>query len=97
MKVVINRGYGGFRLSAYALDTLEALGMEVGPDGVWAGDVRHDPRLVEVVERMGSYGASTDYSNLVVVEVSGSRYRIVEYDGAERVETPDTIVWVDAS
>lgn len=53
---------------------------------------RTDPALVQVVEELGTT-ADGDYAELSVVEVSGNKYRICEYDGAEWVETPDSIQW----
>lgn len=53
---------------------------------------RTDPVLVQVVEELGDK-ANGEYSELQVVEISGRKYRICEYDGMEWVETPDSIQW----
>ena len=66
---------------------------------------RHDVRLLQVFDEMGqgmkavgcSGGGHLDQRGLKAVEVVGDRYRITEYDGWERVETPDSIEWVLAS
>lgn len=54
--------------------------------------VRHDPVLVEVVERLGP-AASGEYAQLEVRTIEGNRYRVCEYDGNEWIETPDSIEW----
>lgn len=55
------------------------------PDGI----ERHDPRLIAVIEEMGSdhrTGASGDCAYLRVVEIpDGVDYEIEEYDGNEHV------------
>lgn len=77
-KVVISMCHGGFGLSKEASDQYYGLKGEY----IQQWDiVRHDPILVEVVERLGEK-ADGDYANLVVIEVEG-RYRIDEYDGYE--------------
>jgi hypothetical protein len=54
---------------------------------------RHDPVLVQVVEELGS-AASREISKLIIEEVYGP-YRIHEYDGMERIETPDDMDWIN--
>ena len=54
---------------------------------------RHDPILVQVVEELGEK-ADGSYAELKVVEIPGNKYRVCEYDGAEWVETPESIGWV---
>ncbi len=57
---------------------------------------RNDPILVRVVEELGPL-ASNYHANLVVREIpKGTKYRIQEYDGLERVETEDDIEWAVA-
>lgn len=54
---------------------------------------RTDPALVQVVEEMGDL-ASGKYGHLRIEEVpEGTRYRIDEYDGNERVMTIDDYDW----
>lgn len=54
---------------------------------------RHDPILVQVVEELGKK-ANGNYADLKVVEISGSKYRVCEYDGQEWVETPEYLDWI---
>jgi hypothetical protein len=56
------------------------------------GIQRHDPVLVQVVEELGSK-ASGGLSNLKIEDISGTVYRIDEYDGNESVETPPDMEW----
>lgn len=55
---------------------------------------RHDPILVQVVEELGVI-ADGQCAELKVVEISGNKYRICEYDGSEWVETPENINWIE--
>ncbi len=76
MKVVINKCHGGFSLSEKAYK-------ELGLKGPYDYLERHDPRLVEVVERLGkeSFGG---FAELKVVEIPDDvEYEICEYDGDE--------------
>jgi len=91
-KIVINCCFGGFSLS----DAGEARYRALGGTKEFSRDIpRHDPRLVQTVEELGEL-ANGRCAELEVVEVESNRYRVTEYDGAESVETPDTIGWVDA-
>lgn len=94
-KVVINRCYGGFRLSKEASEILREQGIDIDPCyGYLPDDVpRHDKRLVEVVEKLGD-NASGRFSELKAVEIDSPMYRISEYDGMENVETPSSLDWV---
>lgn len=77
MKVVINRDWGGFGLSDIALDLL----------GIrYAGDIqRNDPRLVDVVEKLGKE-AHGSRSSLMVVEIPDDMpFYIHDYDGFETI------------
>ena len=58
------------------------------------GIPRHDPMLVAVVEELGEV-ASGKHAKLKVQEISGSLYRIDEYDGSESVQEPDGIEWIN--
>lgn len=65
-------------------------------DDYWVDDHifdRHDPILVQVVEELGER-AGGSCASLKVVEISGNKYRICEYDGQEWIETPESIDWV---
>ena len=63
---------------------------------------RHDPRLLQTFDELGQAMAGS-CCTLKAVEVPldsllpGYRYRIIQNDGWERVETPDSILWVEAS
>lgn len=58
----------------------------------WCEPERTDPILIQVVEELGKE-ANDSYSRLKIVEFSGDKYRICEYDGLEYIETPDSINW----
>ena len=93
-KVVINTCWGGFGLSEAAEARYNEIAAERGQsefESVY--DLpRHCPILVEVVEELGD-AANDDFAELRIVEISGNRYKIREYDGAESIETPETIRW----
>lgn len=78
-KIVINACYGGFGLSEEALKSF--------PEGTYGRrDIpRDDPRLIEVVERLGD-DASGKFGKLKVVEIPDDvDWIIEEYDGFEHV------------
>lgn len=109
-KIVINRCYGGFSLSAKAATMLAAWGnpeakeylAEIAPhlkyhNNFYASETaRHDPLLVRVVETLGEK-ANGDCSLLEIREISGSKYIIKEYDGMESIREPHDIKWVEVS
>lgn len=78
MKIVINRCFGGFGLSAEAV----ALLVEDGGE-----ETRADPALVSVVETLGSEKASGEYAELKVVEIPDGveDWYITDYDGNETI------------
>lgn len=83
MKIVLNRIFGGFSLSEKAY---EMLGLEWDTFGFAYGIERNDPRLVEVVEKLGE-DANGKYAKLEVVTVpDGIDWEIDSYDGLETVE-----------
>ncbi len=87
-KVVLTGSYGVFTLCDKILKQLEIDDED---------DVsRHDHRLVKVVEKLQSDKAHKCKScdNLVVIDIDGGKYRIIEYDGMEFIETPDSIKWI---
>lgn len=89
-KVVINDSFGGFCLSAKAKELYKELSGHEFNSKV----SRTDPYLIQVVEELG-IKAEGSYSCLLIVEIpDDSLYRIVEYDGWEYVETPDSIEWL---
>lgn len=79
MKIVINTCFGGFGLSAEAL---AALGLESDSS---LYDDRTNPRLIDVVERLGE-NADGPHAELKVVEIpNGIEWSIHEYDGTESI------------
>lgn len=84
-KVVYNSYYGGFGLSDKAQKLLNEL---KGEEVDYYDLPRHDKDLVAVVEELGSE-ASGRFNSVVIAEIDSDRYRISEYDGWEKVITPD--------
>jgi hypothetical protein len=105
-KIVYNGCYGGFSLSNTALRRYSELsGYGIKQEGeyvnlvdkndeyVYISDMRDDPILVQVVEELGE-AANGDCAELYIVEIpAGTRYRIDEYDGNERVMTIEDYDW----
>ena len=67
---------------------------------------RYDPFLIDAVKtltfrfetpalRIEEIGekANGKHSHLYIKKIKGNKFRIIEYDGNEDVETPDTILW----
>lgn len=84
MKVVVNRCFGGFGLSEEAY---KELGLPWDRYGYAynSEELRSDPKLVEVVERLGDR-ASGSCARLRVVEIpDGVSWEIDDYDGRETV------------
>lgn len=71
----------GYTIDDTALDAIERV-----------TGCRHDPILVEVVERLGTKRASGECARLQVETVHGL-YRIGEYDGYESVVSPEDYDW----
>lgn len=98
-KVVINGCYGGFGLSQLALnilyknhpDMVEVYEDYLGNEKMYLKYevARHDKRLIEVVETLGSEDASGDCANLVIETIYNPVYRVSEYDGYESIHTQD--------
>lgn len=57
---------------------------------------RHDPRLIKAVEELEEE-ASDNYADLCIAEIESNLYRIEDYDGLERVVTPEGIDWIKIS
>ena len=82
MKVVINKCYGGFQLSKKAY---EELGLEWDGYGFAYDNDRANPKLVEVIERLGSAGSGM-LGSLKVVEIPDDiEWEIKDYDGIETI------------
>jgi len=93
-KVIYNTCFGGFSLSQLAADLL-AKRKGWDESDTYPMLPRHDHDLVEVVEALGCETASGDYDALAIRELpDDARYRIDEYDGSERVMTPEDYEWI---
>ncbi len=83
MKVVINKCFGGFSLSKRAY---EELGIPWDKYGYAMNEDRTNPKLVEVVEKLGVL-ANGQHASLSVVEIPDDiKWSIDEYDGNECIE-----------
>lgn len=85
-KIVINSCYGIFNLSIDALQWLKDV-YEL-TDKEFVSLQRHDPRLIECVETLGSE-ANGPFSELTVIKIPRNKYKIEEYDGLESIVTPE--------
>jgi hypothetical protein len=84
MKIVVNKCFGGFSLSQEAY---KELGLPWDKHGYAynSEEFRNDPKLVEVVERLGD-AANGRHAELRVVEIpDGILWEIDDYDGVETV------------
>jgi hypothetical protein len=109
IKVAYNACYGGFALSKKAAHRLLELGAKemmeeidivedpnntfLTSDNYTCRVERHDPRLIQVIEELGSE-ASGSYAELKIKTLSGNRYIIDDYDGNERITEPQDIDWI---
>jgi len=88
MKIVINRRYGGFRISREARELYCKYSLEINKvKGEYHDfDVdRTDPILIRVVEELGDK-ANGGFAELKIVEVPDDvRWTIKDYDGIEWV------------
>ena len=93
-KVVFSR-VGDFELSKEAVDWLRVHGVSENNIEGYILDAfpRHDPLLVQLVEELGNEASQSLYSNLQIKEIEGNKYYITEYNGREKVVTPETIEW----
>ena len=94
-KVVYNDCWGGFRLSRKACEYLNekyGVAVDLKYDCLEEDMERHDPRLVEVVEVLGD-DASGFYANLKIMNIDTPVYRIIGFDGKERVESCVGVAW----
>ena len=55
---------------------------------------RVNPFLIKAVEDLKKE-ASGSHANLIIEEINSKKYRIVEYDGNEYIETPESIEWIN--
>lgn len=88
MKIVYNACFGGFGLSAAALEAYNDLRIRRGePIAMHKGYAieRDDPDLVTVVEQLGE-AANAKHADLTIRDIpDGSVWSIDEYDGNEAV------------
>jgi len=98
MKIVINKCFGGFRLSQKALQELQKcndkLINESDGSGIFlnSGELyasenleRNNPNLIRIVEQLG-FEANGDSAELSIVEIPDNvKWQIMEYDGVEWV------------
>jgi hypothetical protein len=88
MKIVVNKCYGGFGLSADAYRELGPTGKNLCNNwGVYdfSNEFRSNPKLVAIVEKLGD-AASGQCAKLCVVEVPDDvEWQIEERDGYEHV------------
>jgi hypothetical protein len=93
-KVVINESFGGFGLSDDAKSRLKELGQEYAEEYDYEWKIpRHDPILIQVVEELGTDKASGSHCRLRIAKIPCRTYRIEEYDGRERIITPNLEEW----
>ncbi|MCD6435203.1 MAG: hypothetical protein J7L15_02265 [Clostridiales bacterium] len=93
-RVVYSPSYGGYGLSSEALKLFNKLNKD-NVDYTEREIPRHHPILIEVVETLGS-AASDKFAKLQIKEILGFQYVIEEYDGWERVATPeDDMEWIE--
>ena len=95
-KIVYNACYGGFSLSDEAISRyakIKGITEEAG-DELYDRDIeRTDPVLVQVVEELGELADGACARLRIKELVSGTLYRIDEYDGYESVTTIDDYNW----
>jgi hypothetical protein len=100
VEIVINETYGGFGISEKAFK-LYCKKTNLNYDELkttrFLSNVlkRTDPILIQLVKELGK---EVNYlSKLVIYKIpKGTKYRIVEYDGFECIETRDSIDWLTA-
>jgi hypothetical protein len=95
-KIIYNDCFGLFGLSEAARERYCSLtGRTIAkyPD---TDDYRADPALVQVIEELGKK-ANGSGAELMIRDIpEGTRYRIHEYDGSERIITFDEQDWLTA-
>ena len=95
-KIVYNTCFGGASLSDKAIERYAEL---KGITYFSCRDIladRTDPVLIQVIEELGEE-ANGNSADLQITELpAGTQYHIHEYDGNERIMTPDDYNWVIA-
>jgi hypothetical protein len=93
-EIVINACYGGFGLSQAARELyfMRKKG-SVNDDDDEDLISRSDPLLVQLVKELGNE-VNSEYSKLRIVKLEkGTRYRIIDIDGFESIETYNDVKW----
>jgi hypothetical protein len=99
VKFAINTCYGGFGLEQNVQDTINALKTDRGlPNFEWIDSLkRTDKEMIEVIEKYQAEGIDVNDTfadvQIIEVEMKDPRYELVEYDGLESINTPDSIPW----
>jgi len=93
-KVAYNACYGGYGLSDLAIGRLKDYGFSFEYDFDFNYIPRHDPTLIRVIEELGEE-ASDKFADIQIRIISGSYYRVSDYDGRETVVTPDSMEWIN--
>jgi hypothetical protein len=87
MKVIINSCYGGFSLSDVAMEEIKKLNPELGSLYCRDDNLRTDPIVISVVERLGKK-ANGEFAKLEIIEIpfeDSEGWYIDEYDGMETI------------
>lgn len=91
IKIVINKTQNLFNLSEEAFNYLQE---KYNIDRKQARQLeRHDPKLVEVVEKLKNKVNSPN-TKLEIIAINSEKYCIEYYNGIEYVMTPDKINWI---
>lgn len=102
-KVVYNLDFGGFRLDEDAVEYIRKRGINIDEWGEILDEdgnatceyiERHNPILVECVEKFGVRLAGAKSAMLAITEIKGDLYRIDWNDGMETVITPEDEDWI---
>ena len=97
VKIVIDVSFGGFCFSEKALRLLGITKQEMYNALYKNPSIRMDKKWVEVVESLGSSKASSECSELKVIEVDPERpFRIDGNYGGERIVYRDAEDWIVA-
>lgn len=86
IKVLINVQYGGFWLSDAVVDLYNKSKPESSKDINAYSVVRHDPHLIQIVEKLGLDASVGDHCDLRIIEIPAEFepvYEIREYGGRE--------------
>lgn len=91
ISIVINKSYSCFSLSEKAEQWLKDRGLEFK----YYFDIpRHHPLLIQCIKELG-IEAEGKFAKLEIVNINSDRYIIKEYDGYEKVITPEDIKWIN--